>query len=414
MMKLVALIVACLALGAVAQRITFPQGPQQYGYLEANSQYGVNLFYWLFESKVNASTAPLVLWLTGGPGCSSELALFFENGPYTVNKDLTLKANPYGWNNFANLLYVDQPGGTGFSYVTNSHGYVTDETQVAGDFFTFLTAFFNKYPQYVNSPFYITGESYGGHYVPAIASYILTKGGVNLKGIAIGNGWTDPLIQAASYGPYLYANGLISSGVMNQAQQQYASCAQDINSGNFDSAFYSCGQIEQIVLGAAGNINVYDIRKQCDGALCYNFDSIVSWINQKAVRSKLGVGDRTWQTCSNGVYQYLIDDFERGYLNLIPTILSKIRVIFYNGEYDFVCNHFGAYAMLNQMQWPGQSGFLSAANTTYTVGGQPAGSVRQYLNLVYLRVANAGHMVPHDSPAAALDILRRLVNGTPF
>jgi carboxypeptidase C (cathepsin A) len=280
--------------------------------------------------------------------------------------------------------------------------------------FTFLTNFYNKYPQYASLPFYITGESYGGHYVPAIASYILTKGGVNLKGIAIGNGWTDPLVQAASYGPYLYANGLIDSSVMNQAQQQYKSCAQDINSGNYNSAFYSCGQIEQIVLSAAGNINVYDIRKQCDGALCYNFDSIVSWLNQKVVRAKLGVGDRTWQTCSNNVYQYLIDDFERGYLSLIPTILSKIRVIFYNGEYDFVCNHFGTYAMLNGMQWPGQSGFVGAANTTWTVGGQPAGSVRQYQNLVYLRVANAGHMVPHDQPLNGLDILRRLVNGLPF
>jgi len=66
--------------------------------------------------------------------------------------------------------------------------------------------------------------------------------------------------SAASYGPYLYANNLIDSSVLNQAQHLYQACANDINSGNYDSAFYSCGQIEQTVLSAAGNINVYDIR----------------------------------------------------------------------------------------------------------------------------------------------------------
>jgi len=73
------------------------------------------MFYIYFESRNEASTDPLVLWLTGGPGCASEVALFFENGPYKINDDLTLEGNPETWNTFANLLYVDNPIGTGFS-----------------------------------------------------------------------------------------------------------------------------------------------------------------------------------------------------------------------------------------------------------------------------------------------------------
>jgi len=65
------------------------------------------LFYWWFESRNVPASDPLVIWLTGGPGCSSELALFEENGPYKINQNLTLTTNPYSWNNFANLLYVD-------------------------------------------------------------------------------------------------------------------------------------------------------------------------------------------------------------------------------------------------------------------------------------------------------------------
>ena len=76
-----------------------------------------DIFYWWFESRDNATADPLVLWLTGGPGCASEIALFYENGPYKFNDDgKTLRGNPASWNDHANLLYVDQPIGTGFSH----------------------------------------------------------------------------------------------------------------------------------------------------------------------------------------------------------------------------------------------------------------------------------------------------------
>ena len=76
-----------------------------------------DIFYWVFQSRGTPSTDPLVLWLTGGPGCASEVALFYENGPYqfTSATDSTIKSNPNSWNTFANLLYVDQPIGTGYS-----------------------------------------------------------------------------------------------------------------------------------------------------------------------------------------------------------------------------------------------------------------------------------------------------------
>jgi len=66
-----------------------------------------DIFYWHFESKLNPSSDPLVIWLNGGPGCSSLLGLFTENGPYTINDDLTLNANPYAWNQQANVVFVD-------------------------------------------------------------------------------------------------------------------------------------------------------------------------------------------------------------------------------------------------------------------------------------------------------------------
>merc|ERR1740139_1813549 len=75
---------------------------------------GSDMFYWYFPARENPETAPLVLWLTGGPGCSSELAIFYENGPFKIIDD-KVTTNPHAWNENANLLYIDQPVGTGFS-----------------------------------------------------------------------------------------------------------------------------------------------------------------------------------------------------------------------------------------------------------------------------------------------------------
>lgn len=68
---------------------------------------GDDMFYWLMRSRRSADTDPLVMWLTGGPGCASETALFFENGPFSINDDLSLKNNANSWNDVASVVYVD-------------------------------------------------------------------------------------------------------------------------------------------------------------------------------------------------------------------------------------------------------------------------------------------------------------------
>jgi len=188
---------------------------QLFGYINVNQKYNANLFYWMFLSNNNPQTDPVVLWLTGGPGCSSELAIFFENGPWTIDKTtLQLIPNPYSWNNNVSILYVDQPAGTGFSYANQY--YISNETQVATEMYTFIQSFMTKFPQFKNNPFFVTGESYAGHYVPAVSSYIITENAngknpkINLQGVAIGDGFIDPVKTAKSWGPYAYYHGLIS------------------------------------------------------------------------------------------------------------------------------------------------------------------------------------------------------------
>ena len=157
--------------------------------------------YWMFESRNQPKTDPFILWLTGGPGCSGMLALLNENGPCTIDEHLNTVNNTKSWTNAANVLWIDQPTGVGFSY-GDSGDYDHDEIGVRDDMYHFLTEFFDAHPEYADAPFYVFGESYGGHYAPNVA-YRVWQGNqkatadnkINLKGLAVGNGLTDPAIQ---------------------------------------------------------------------------------------------------------------------------------------------------------------------------------------------------------------------------
>ncbi|CAN1139718.1 Serine carboxypeptidase-like 49 [Linum perenne] len=184
------------------------------GYFNIQHSYAAKMFYFFFESR-NSKVDPVVIWLTGGPGCSSELAIFYENGPFSIADNMTLVWNKYGWDQASNLIYVDQPIGTGFSYSTDRRDIRHNEDGVSNDLYDFLQAFFIEHPELAENDFYITGESYTGHYIPAFASRV-HRGNknnegihINLKGFAIGNGLTDPAVQYKAYPDFALQNGII-------------------------------------------------------------------------------------------------------------------------------------------------------------------------------------------------------------
>lgn len=196
------------------EMITKNQWPEEnyHGYTQIRNDPQNQMFYWWFPSRSSRETDPLVLWLTGGPGCSSELALFVENGPFRVNeKTLGLEKNDYSWNSNANLLYIDQPLGTGFSSVNKKHPVMTEET-VSKDIYEFLTQFIEIFPEFKGRDFYIFGESYAGHYVPHAANYVFNQRNKDLplKGAAIGNGLLNPWVQNEAYVEYSMINRLIT------------------------------------------------------------------------------------------------------------------------------------------------------------------------------------------------------------
>eukprot|EP00954_Amorphochlora_amoebiformis_P018458 1326262-Amorphochlora_amoeboformis.AAC.3 len=182
----------------------------------------LHYFFWHFESRDNPLTDPVILWMTGGPGCSSSLAQFHENGPCKVNKDhKTTRVNPYSWNSNASMIFIDQPAGVGFSYGDAGE---TDQSEqrVAEDMYFFLREFFNTHPHLSGLPLYIFGESYGGHYAPATAYHLSTMGDMNLAGVSVGNGLTQPGVQ---YGTSLFThNPNLPPVPWSRIQAQLSSC----------------------------------------------------------------------------------------------------------------------------------------------------------------------------------------------
>ena len=172
------------------------QGPlpsrQFSGYLSVGPSK--HLHYWLVEAESNPETAPVVLWLNGGPGCSSLDGFIYEHGPFRTDPTDATKLVRFDqtWASIANMLYLEAPAGVGFSYSTNPADYSTNDDKTAADSAEALQAFFAAFPQFVSNEFFITGESYAGVYVPTLAEAILgmvDKGewkGATLRGIAVG------------------------------------------------------------------------------------------------------------------------------------------------------------------------------------------------------------------------------------
>jgi serine carboxypeptidase-like clade IV len=258
-------LLAC-ALAAYAAPQALPKANQvpgtHWGYAPVDKAHNGSLFYWMFEAETNPSAKPLVLWLTGGPGCSSELALFFENGPFTVNSDLSLKPNPYSWTKVANVIWLDQPVGTGFSYIHDG-AYVHNETQVAEDVHTALKFFLAKYPQYAKMPFYVTGESYGGHYVSSVSERVSRDHTINFKGLAIGNGWVDPEVQYKHYVDQALYGGIITQAQADNVNQMVPPCIAAIQKKEWSSAFEICSPIVGTILQDAGLCSLLRVPSSC-------------------------------------------------------------------------------------------------------------------------------------------------------
>ncbi|EJD36520.1 serine carboxypeptidase [Auricularia subglabra TFB-10046 SS5] len=406
------------------------------GYIDIEARH---LFFHFHESRSDPDKDPVVMWINGGPGCSSALGAFMELGPCNIHDAEGPKHNPYSWNSNANLFILDQPIGVGFSYA--DHGeFVSTTEEAAVDVAAFVAVFFETFSKFKGRPFHMSGESYGGRYLPVFASAVYDSNAkavadgrtpVNLQSVLIGNGITNFAMMSWSYYDMTCTNASvdpilpISTCVRMKAALPRCKAWHTENClDKFDGL--ACGAandfcvVELTLPFLLSGRNPYNIAEGCPGGiddLCYPLTKhIRAFLDRADVRRQLGVDKSVgnFTSCAwdvNGAFREKLDQVKISDPYVAELLQRNIPVLVYVGTYDWICNWVGNLAWTSALKWPGHEAFNSQELREWTVDGARAGLVKSAGPLTYATVDAAGHMVPYDKPAQALEMLNRWLAG---
>ncbi|GLT71305.1 hypothetical protein SLA2020_433360 [Shorea laevis] len=433
----------------VADKITsLPGQPkvgfQQFaGYITVDEKQQRALFYYFVEAEAEPASKPLVLWLNGGPGCSSVGAgAFLEHGPFKPSGDGLLR-NEYSWNKEANMLYLESPAGVGFSYSAHKsfYNYVNDEI-TARDSLIFLQ------------------RCYGGHYVPQLAQLIVqSKVKFNLKGIAIGNPLLEFNTDFNSVDEYYWSHGLISDGVY-ELLTQVCNRSEIIRGNRRNSLSPACFFVAiQLQKELENSVDVYNVIgndhclenqsqmaslyqplssriqallplhsqpnalgeqqvKEKEDVVCPE-KTIAKYLNRKDVQQALHarlVGVNQWTLCSK-VPQYDARDREIPTINVVGSLVrSGIRALVYSGDQDAVLPFTGTRKLVNKL--------AKALKLKATVPYRPwfeenqvvGGWTQVYgnLKLSFATIRGASHTAPETQPQRSFALFKAFLAGKPL
>eukprot|EP00249_Psilotum_nudum_P003267 c16661_g1_i1 orf=484-1947(+) len=404
---------------------------QYSGYVTVKEAAGRALFYWLTEAKENAQVKPLILWLNGGPGCSSlAYGAMEEIGPFRIHVNGSgLYNNEYSWNRVANILFLESPAGVGFSY-SNTSSDLTEsgDMQTAEDSHTFLVRWFKRFPQYKHREFYIIGESYAGHYVPQLSKLVyernvrgISNPSINLKGFMVGNAVIDNYYDNVGTITYWWDHALISDATFKAIKEacdfhlenvsDLCNHLQDdaINSefGNIDpysiytpSCTTSTG-VQRFMLSRSKNnpslrrITGYDPCTENYAEVYFNRQDV-----QKALHANVTGIPYNWTGCSD----ILFHQWKDSAFSILPIyrelMATGLKIWVYSGDVDAVVPVTATRLSLEQLKLQTKVKWYP-----WYLDDQVGGRCQVYEGLTLVTVRNAGHEVPDVQPARGLALI---------
>ncbi|GAA0175326.1 serine protease [Lithospermum erythrorhizon] len=406
---------------------------EQYGgYVTVNQSAGTAFYYYFVEAQpqhhANKSTLPLLLWLNGGPGCSSlAYGAMQELGPFRVHSDgKTLYKNRFAWNYAANVLFVESPAGVGFSYSNTTEDYVKGGDKKTATYnLVFLLNWLERFPEYKGREFYISGESYAGHYVPQLASNILyhnkisKRNIINFKGIIIGNAVIDDEADTKGMFDYFATHALISDQTSMKINKYCDFSSHDVRQSSL------CQNATTEAEANINNIDIFNIY----GPLCLDtsltntpkfsrevFDPcsdyyVYAYLNRPDVQNALHANvtklDYDWHPCSNLIQNWI--DSPATIIPLLREFMANgFRVWIFSGDTDgripVTSTKYSLNKMKLKMKTPWHPWFIE---------GQVGGYTQVYEgNVTFATVRGAGHQVPSFQPARALSLAMHFLSGT--
>ncbi|XP_063701657.1 retinoid-inducible serine carboxypeptidase-like [Culicoides brevitarsis] len=425
-----------VALAAVtisaAPQAGFGPGDQDWGYVTVRP--GAHMFWWLYYTTnpnvVSYTERPLVIWLQGGPGASSTgYGNFEELGPL----DLFEQERNHTWVRNYNVLFVDNPVGTGFSYVDTNSALTTTNKEIALDLVDMLRGFYKHSPEFENVPLHIFSESYGGKMAAEFAYELdkAIKAGTikcDLRSAGLGNSWISPIDSVLSWAPFLLQTGYVDVDGYNKITVAALDTKKAVDDEKWTQATDLWGYTEVVIMRETDGVDFYNILKKIyqpsvarriasyrkgrmhGGALrdLTNFDEeinrdrVLSELMNSKVKQALRIPSNvTWGGQSGRVFSFLEGDFMKPCTEVLAKLLDEtdVKVAVFTGQLDLIVATPGTVEWINRLDWSGHDGYLKAKRTSIVVNKYIEGYQRKNKNFAVYWANRAGHMVPADNPA---------------
>ncbi|KAI3789087.1 hypothetical protein L2E82_01874 [Cichorium intybus] len=432
------------------------------GYIGVGEPDDVQLFYYFIESEGNPRNDPLMLWLSGGPGCSSLSGILYEIGPFTINyanstlEKPMLKINHQSWTKVANIIFLDQPAGSGFSYAKTPKGYITNDTLSSKHAHYFLRKWLVEHPKFLNNPFYVGGDSYMGIVVPMIVHEIYNgtcpsavlyclikelyvdriealgatpdpqsqtsplKGNevgegpqINIKGYVLGNPRTDSTDDYNSKIPFAHRVALLSDAIYKSTKENCHGDYLNINPNNV-----LCINDLQVVQKCIGRL----YPSQFLEPICDDSDPLKSDLLWRVLKSLDNAAMDIWSLPQVGIRWCRDDNYIYSYVwanrrdvrdalhihkitrNLMES--SGCRALVYSGDHDMLVPYSGT------LNWIKSLKFLVVNDwRPWFVDKQVAGYTIKYsnqeYNLTFATLKGGGHTAPEYKPKECLSMFTR-------
>jgi carboxypeptidase C (cathepsin A) len=388
-------------LGLVAQ-------PQFAGYASASSTPcgdlqctdRAGLFYWLVGQSTDFATRPTILWSNGGPGASSMYGFLSENGPYVLGPQGGLVPSVNSWTRVANYLAFDHPLGVGLSFPFQ--GQIATGVQDGADELASAVQHVVARDGLQKSPLFLTGESYGGTYMPLLAKRLLdTHAPVDLGGVVIVDGWVAPETQVGTTAQYAVTHGLIDQATKRALDRVYARCRQQLRRLGTGSlrAQKTCYSIQDKIATISGRW-LGNIAQAGD----IDYTPIETYLNRPDVRTAIHAQSGGHFTLgSDAIADAYARDVMRDYSGVVAGLLDRgVPVMVITGLNDGKdANFLGTRRWIDRMRWKGAARYAGSASERWTIDGSILGYRRRGGGLTTLEVLDAGHLAPRDQPHIA-------------
>ncbi|KAJ1397778.1 Serine carboxypeptidase, serine active site [Sesbania bispinosa] len=415
---------------------------EEWGYVQVRPK--AHMFWWLYRSPYRVEDPskpwPIILWLQGGPGSSAiGLGNFQEIGPLDIN----MNPRNFTWLKKADLLFVENPVGTGYSYVEDAKDatlFAKTDVEAATDMTTLLIDIFNKDENLQKSPLYIVAESYGGKFAATLglsALQAIEDGKLKLKlgGVALGDSWISPEDYVFSWGPLLKDLSRLDDNALEKSNSMAQMIMQQLNDGKFVDATHSWNDLELFLINSSNNVDFYNFLRDVGEASLFKHgpfkeiamkqyskhltsksrsspggNNVLDQLLNGVIKKKLKIIPENvqWREQADDIFTYFEGDYMKPRIDEVDQLLAKgVNVTVYNGQEDVICSTKGTEAWVRKLKWEGLQSFLSEDRKPIYCKGdrRTKGFVRSYKNLRFYWILRAGHYVPVAQPCIALDMV---------